>query len=229
MPAGDDLPPEPPRVEDPSPAHRRALRERARAYAARELRERGYDDVVPPASLRFEVPTNGQRTRRVADIRPRTESDDTEAGRADRAAASQRFTVTLTWAYYAALDWADFAVAIRHELVHAVEYVEHGGFSHGPQFRQYAPAFDTVADPADLVPDVLDALDHRYRLKCQGCGFDAVRDKASTVVKRPDRRRCPDCGGGLRVHHTDSGRTWTTSSGYRSARAAVEETGDLAW
>lgn len=217
VPAGDALPPDPPRVEDPDPDHLGALRERAAAYAAAELRERGFVDVVPADALRFEISTNGQRTRRVADIRPR------------ESAASPAFTITLTWAYYASLPWADFAVAIRHELVHAVEYVEHGRFSHGPTFRRYADAFDTVADPSDLVPDVLEAVDHRYRLECEGCGFDAVRDKASTVVKRPERRRCPDCGGALRVRHTDSGRSWTTASGYRTARAAVEQSGDVAW
>jgi predicted SprT family Zn-dependent metalloprotease len=217
VPAGDALPPEPPRVEDPGPDDRSALRERAAAYAAAELRERGFLDVVPGDALRFEVSTNGQRTRRVADIRPR------------ETAEPPAFTITLTWAYYASLSWADFAVAIRHELVHAVEYVEHGRFSHGPQFRRYAAAFDTVADPSDLVPEVLEAVDHRYRLACEDCGFDAVRDKASAVVKRPEGRRCPDCGGGLRVRHTASGRTWTTGSGYRTARAAVERSGDVAW
>ena len=224
VPAGRSLPPAPPRVDDPTDAHREALCERAAAYAAAELRERGFADVVPPATLDFEVSTNGQRTRRVADIRPRDgPTDDSTDG------VSQHFTITVTWAYYAALSWEEFTVAVRHELVHAVEYVEHGTFSHGPRFREYAPSFDTVVDPADLVPDVLDRVDHRYRLECESCPFDAVRDKASTVVKRPEHRRCPDCGDDIRVRHLDSDRTWTTASGYWTARAAVERGDEVAW
>ena len=223
MTAADALPPAPPRVEDPDADQRALLCERAHAYARRQLRERGFAAVVPPATLGFTVSTSGQRTRRVADIRPR------EGERGAGEAGSPCFTVTLTWAYYEALPWDDFAVALRHELVHAVEYVRHGSFSHGSQFRRYASDFDTVVDPADLVPDVLEALDHRYRLECLDCPFDAVRDKASRVVKRPEERRCPDCGSSLRVCHTDSGRTWTTESGYRSARTAVERHDDRSW
>ncbi len=237
MPAEDALPPQPSRVEDPDEAQRRELRDRARAYAARELSDRGFADLVPPSSLEFAVSTNGQRTRRVADIRVVEPVDAEEPQSGETALEAPHpgdpdtpsFEITLTWAYYTSLSWAEFAVALRHELVHAVEYVDHGSFSHGPPFRRYAADFDTVVDPADLVPDVLEAIDHRYRLECLDCAFDAVRDKASRVVKRPDRRRCPDCGASLRVRHTDSGRTWTTASGYRSARAAVENAGDVAW
>jgi hypothetical protein len=90
-------------------------------------------------------------------------------------------------------------------------------------------AFDTVTDPAEAVPNVLEALDRRYRIECDGCELDAVRDTASPVVKRPDGHRCPDCGDGLRVRHVASGRTWTTPSGYWTARAAVDADADESW
>jgi len=213
-----DLPPAPDRVEDPTEAQQAALARRAEAAAERALTARGYDDRLAPDRLSFVVSTNSARTRRVANITP-----------VDATAVTPRFEVTLTWQYYAALSWEAFATAIRHEVVHAIEFTEHGSFTHGAQFRAYAEDFDTAARLSDLVSGVTEAIDHRYRLACLACDFAAVRDRASPVVKRPCERRCPDCGGGLRVRHNASGRTWEGVDGYRTVRRAVEATPDVDW
>ncbi|WP_114576983.1 SprT-like domain-containing protein [Saliphagus sp. LR7] len=123
-------------------------------------------------------------------------------------------TVVLSRRAYRSYDSGEFEAIVRHELVHAWEFQTHGESGHGPRFRERAAAVDA---PRHCEP----FSEPRYRLVCSDCGWEGKRHRASNPVKAPDQYRCGDCGGGYRVEHVESGRTWTTAGGYGAARAAL--------
>ncbi|QFU82884.1 SprT family zinc-dependent metalloprotease [Natronorubrum aibiense] len=127
-------------------------------------------------------------------------------------------TIVLTRQAYERYDWPAFAGVVRHELVHVWEFQHFGESGHGPRFREQAA--------------ILDAPRHcrrfsapRYVLRClEGeCDWHARRHRASRPVKAPAQYRCGECGGRYEVEHGESGRTWTTASGFGGAKSALGE------
>ncbi|EFW93470.1 hypothetical protein ZOD2009_03627 [Haladaptatus paucihalophilus DX253] len=127
----------------------------------------------------------------------------------DRRAA--RVTIRLTWDAYRSFGWDEFTGTIRHELVHAWEFQRFGESGHGPRFAEKARELDAPRHCRSFA-------DARLRLVCSSCDWDARRFRASKAVKRPERRRCGNCGARYRVEHVESGRRWRTHAGYLVAR-----------
>ncbi|MDQ2049889.1 SprT-like domain-containing protein [Natronolimnohabitans sp. A-GB9] len=125
-------------------------------------------------------------------------------------------TIVLTRQAYERYEWEAFAGVVRHELVHVWEFQRFGESSHGPRFREQATRLEaprhceTFAEP-------------RYVLRCLAadCDWEAHRHRASKPVKAPGTYRCGTCGNTYEVEHVDSGRTWTTASGFGGAKAAL--------
>jgi predicted SprT family Zn-dependent metalloprotease len=125
-------------------------------------------------------------------------------------------TIVLARRAYERYAWPEFAGVVRHELVHAWAFRTFGEAGHGPRFRERAAALEA--------PRHCEAFaEPRYVLRCRTCDWRATRHRASKPVRSPDRYRCGDCGGAYEVEHADSGRTWTTASGYGGAKAALGE------
>ena len=136
------------------------------------------------------------------------------AARYDRRA--EMVTIVLSRRAYHAFDREAFEAIVRHELIHAWEFLTFGESGHGPRFRERAAEFD--------VPIHCEAFaEPRYVLRCQtaDCDWRLRRHRASKPVKVPERYRCSDCGGDLCVEHVESGRSWTTTSGYGGTKAAL--------
>lgn len=127
-------------------------------------------------------------------------------------------TIRLTWAAYRAFGWAEFTDTIRHELVHAWEFQRFGESGHGERFRRKAAEIDAPRHCRTFT-------DPRLRLVCRNpaCEWVAGRHRASKAVRRPERRRCGDCGSGYAVVHVESGERWETGEGYERARNRIEE------
>lgn len=125
-------------------------------------------------------------------------------------------TVVLSWDSYRSHGWSEVAATVRHELVHAWEFLEFGDSGHGPRFREQADAVDA---PRHCEP----FADPRYVLRCRAedCDWSARRYRASTTVTTPGEYRCGDCGGRYAVEHAASGETWRDGEGYERARAAL--------
>ncbi|MEF8976245.1 MAG: SprT-like domain-containing protein [Halapricum sp.] len=125
-----------------------------------------------------------------------------------------RVTIVLTWDAYRELGWERFTGTIRHELVHAWEFLTHGESGHGPRFRRKAAELDAPRHCESFT-------DGRLRLVCTGedCSWALERHRASKPVQYPDRGYCcGECGGEYVVEHVDSGLTWRTNRGYEQAR-----------
>ncbi|MEY7850782.1 SprT-like domain-containing protein [Natrarchaeobius sp. A-rgal3] len=127
-------------------------------------------------------------------------------------------TIVLTRRAYERYDWTEFAAVVRHELVHAWEFQRFGESGHGPRFHEKAAALEAPRHCRSFA-------EPRYVLRCleADCEWTATRHRASKPVTAPDRYRCGACGGSYEVEHADSGRTWTTSSGYGGAKSALGE------
>ena len=123
-------------------------------------------------------------------------------------------TVVLSQRAYEAYDQKAFAAVVRHELVHAWEFQRHGESGHGPRFREQAARLDAPRHCETFTRP-------RYALSCLECDWRAGRHRASKPVRTPERYRCGACGGAYEVEHVESGRTWTTSSGYGGTKAAL--------
>ena len=125
-------------------------------------------------------------------------------------------TIVLTRRAYEQYDWETFAEVVRHELVHAWEFQRFGESGHGPRFRRQASRLEAPRHCETFV-------EPRYWLQCRSsdCEWEARRHRASQPVKAPEQYRCGVCGGSYEVEHVDSGRTWTTASGFGGAKAAL--------
>ena len=125
-------------------------------------------------------------------------------------------TIRLTWAAYRSFGWAAFTDVIRHELVHAWEFLTFGESGHGERFRAQADAVDAPRHcPSFSVP--------RLQLCCTatGCAWTADRHKASKTVREPEAYRCGDCGSRYVVEHVETGERWRTAAGYEGARERI--------
>ncbi|MFA9415768.1 SprT-like domain-containing protein [Natrinema sp. HArc-T2] len=125
-------------------------------------------------------------------------------------------TIVLARRAYERYDWPTFAAVVRHELVHAWEFQQFGDSGHSDRFRERAATLEAPRYCAAFA-------EPRYMLRCLAgsCDWRAKRYRASKPVKLPDQYRCGACGGTYEVEHTESGRTWTTASGYGGAKAAL--------
>ncbi len=130
--------------------------------------------------------------------------------------ADDRVTIRLARRAYDRLDWDAFAGVVRHELVHAWEFQEFGSAGHGPRFRVKARELDAPRHCPQFT-------DHRLLLVCEQCDWTAGRHRASPPIKHPERYGCGNCSGDYHVEHVHSGRTWTTNSGYHTARRLVDD------
>jgi predicted SprT family Zn-dependent metalloprotease len=129
---------------------------------------------------------------------------------------ADRVTIRLARRAYDRLDWDAFAGVVRHELVHAWEFQAVGEAGHGPRFHEKARELDAPRHCPQFT-------DHRLVLACADCDWTAGRHRASPPVKFPGRYGCGRCGGAYRVEHVATGRTWTTNSGYHTARRLVAD------
>lgn len=125
-------------------------------------------------------------------------------------------TIVLARRAYERYDWPEFAAVVRHELVHAWEFQQFGESGHGPRFRDRAAELEAPRHCRSF-------SEPRYVLRCLGadCDWRAERHRASRPVRAPDGYRCGRCGGSYEVEHVDSGRTWTTASGFGGTKAAL--------
>ncbi|RQH03062.1 SprT family zinc-dependent metalloprotease [Natrarchaeobius oligotrophus] len=127
-------------------------------------------------------------------------------------------TIVLARKAYERYRWPEFASVVRHELVHAWEYQQFGTSGHGRRFLERAAELDAPRHCRRF-------SEPRYVLRClaDGCDWSATRHRASRPVKSPERYRCGSCGDRYEVEHAESGRTWTTASGYGGAKSALGE------
>ncbi|MWV38335.1 SprT-like domain-containing protein [Natrialba sp. INN-245] len=127
-------------------------------------------------------------------------------------------TIVLTRLAYERYEWEEFAAVVRHELVHAWEFQQFGESGHGSRFREKAATLDAPRHCRSFA-------EPRYVLRCleTDCEWTATRHRASKPVTAPGRYRCGCCGGSYEVEHADSGRAWTSSSGYGGAKSALGE------
>lgn len=98
----------------------------------------------------------------------------------------------LSWDAYnrRSYDWERLRNTVRHELVHASNFVEYGYMGHGPTFIQEAERLDV-----DKIGRY-DEPDPRYFVVCNGCGLVLWRQKKSKKVKNPNQEcRCANCKG----------------------------------
>ncbi|ELY93234.1 hypothetical protein C482_19731 [Natrialba chahannaoensis JCM 10990] len=125
-------------------------------------------------------------------------------------------TIVLARRAYERYEWPEFAGVVRHELVHAWEYQQFGESGHGPRFRERAADLNAPRHCRSF-------SEPRYVLRCLGsdCEWAAKRHQASKPVRAPDGYRCGVCGGEYEVEHVESGRTWSSASGYGGVKAAL--------
>lgn len=92
--------------------------------------------------------------------------------------------------------------SLRSTIVHEILHTCPGVRGHGRLWKGYAalmmdrhPGYriTTTTTPEELEIDAA-AEDHRYLLRCSGCGRKIYRDRMSSLVKYPARYRCR-CGG----------------------------------
>ncbi|WP_435195057.1 SprT-like domain-containing protein [Natronomonas sp. EA1] len=162
----------------------------------------------------------------IVDLDVNLDSIDWEVStRAKRRAGACRFdretgeiTVRLAWRAAESFSLSELKAVVRHELIHAWEYQEFGEAGHGSRFKRQAARLDV----ATTCPRFSDG---RLRLTCENdaCDWVVHRHRASASVTQPERRRCGDCGARYEVEHVASGETWTTTTGYETARARIEE------
>lgn len=90
--------------------------------------------------------------------------------------------VILSWEAYDGrdYDWERLRNTVKHELVHASNYVEFGHMGHGPTFIEEAKRLD-VTDISRY-----DEPDPRYFIVCSGCGMSLWRQKHSKKVKEAE-------------------------------------------
>ncbi|ARS91100.1 SprT-like domain-containing protein [Natrarchaeobaculum aegyptiacum] len=171
---------------------------RARIHAREVVDE--YDVSVDLGALEWDV--SARAKRRAGACR----------WHADREVA----TIVLARRAYEAYDWPAFAAVVRHELVHAWEFQQFGESGHGPRFLERAAELDAPRHCQSF-------SDPRYVLHCleDHCDWRAERHRASQPVKAPDQYRCGACGGSYEVEHVESGRTWTSASGFGGVKAAL--------
>ncbi|WP_331232319.1 SprT-like domain-containing protein [Natronorarus salvus] len=99
--------------------------------------------------------------------------------------------IRLSWDSYRAYGWKKYAHVVRHELIHAHQYHEHGTADHGSRFTRWIKPLDTdryceqYADP-------------KYWIVCDSCEGRDPRYKRKKVIQKPDNYRCK-CGGEIRV------------------------------
>ncbi len=80
---------------------------------------------------------------------------------------------------------------MRHELIHAWQYHEHGDGDHGPTFRQWIEPLETdrycerYAEP-------------KYWVVCEDCDGRTPRYRRSKVVKQHEDYTC-GCGGEITI------------------------------
>lgn len=96
---------------------------------------------------------------------------------------------------------------IAHELLHTCK----GCMNHGKKWKEYAShlrrafGYDitrtTTSESLGLeeTPALRTGTDYRYRLVCQGCGAEILRNKRCKVVENPGNYRCGKCGGSLKL------------------------------
>lgn len=130
--------------------------------------------------------------------------------------ATEEVTIVLARRAYEAFDPAAFEAIVRHECIHAWEFLTYDEAGHGQRFRALAERLDAPVHCASFTTP-------RYVVDCQDddCDWQLTRHRASRTVTVPERYRCGGCGDRLRVTHVDSGRTWTSASGYGGAKAAL--------
>lgn len=90
----------------------------------------------------------------------------------------------------------------RSVLAHEVLHTCHGCRDHGKRWREYgrkmkaAYGYDICRTSTNQDLGVGEAGEYRYLLRCEKCGAELGRFRASPLVRFPQRYRCK-CGGRL--------------------------------
>lgn len=97
--------------------------------------------------------------------------------------------IRLTWPAYVEFGWEEFSETIRHELIHAKDFLMTGQASHGTSFKIEAEKLDTHVHCRRF-------SEPKYWVYCTGDGCDSKvgRQKRSKTVKQPEKYTCQDCG-----------------------------------
>jgi predicted SprT family Zn-dependent metalloprotease len=161
--------------DDPEyPQTKQVFCERAEAHAADVAAE--HFPELPVESIAWETSTRMQRS----------------AGKAIYDRQSEEITIRLSWDAYETYGWEQFARIVRHELIHAWQYHEHGEADHGPTFRQWVEPLETdrhcerYAEP-------------KYWVVCEECESRDLRYRRSKVVKQTEKYSCGRCGGDISI------------------------------
>lgn len=100
--------------------------------------------------------------------------------------------IRLTWEHFQRRGWRETAATIRHELVHVHLLNTDGDPAHGEAFRQLAAELDAPLRCARFA-------EPKWWVVCESCGSRLARYRRSKLVEQPERYRCGECGGRLRV------------------------------
>lgn len=90
--------------------------------------------------------------------------------------------------------WEEAKRTIRHEVVHAWQYQNDKGLSHGPSFRRWLEPFDIdvyAEDPAEKNP--------KYEIICPNCGTVDTKTRACKMTKNVELYQCRCGSQDLRV------------------------------
>jgi len=86
----------------------------------------------------------------------------------------------------------------RHEFAHQAAWERYGHFGHGPLWQTFASYLG--CQPVRCARfDAQDRAEVRYVVTCRRCGWTTTRMRRSTLVTKPWRYSCGDCGGMLDV------------------------------
>ncbi|WP_330630687.1 SprT-like domain-containing protein [Halocatena halophila] len=96
--------------------------------------------------------------------------------------------IRLSWPDYENNGWEQTQETIRHELIHAHQYINHGEADHGPTFKEWMDELDTSVyadDPASK---------GKYTIRCPNCYNENYRHRECKVVRQPENYKCTVCG-----------------------------------
>lgn len=100
--------------------------------------------------------------------------------------------IRLTWGAYKEFGWEKFAGTVRHELIHAYEYLIFGESSHGARFKMLAKKLDTHVHCERFT-------EPKFWVFCpeEECDFRVGRQKRSKTVTQPGEYLCGQCDSPL--------------------------------
>jgi predicted SprT family Zn-dependent metalloprotease len=160
----------------PEPSTHEELLDAARAHASEVTAEHFPEHAEEIEAIEWRVSTKATRSSGACKYNRRT----------------GEVTIRLTWAAFQKYGWEKFSATVRHELIHAYEYITTGESDHGWKFRMFADDLDCSVHCESFTTP-------KYWVYCpaESCEFSIGRMKRSKTVKKPERYECPKCAGQL--------------------------------